>query len=83
MLVIYRSVSSLKNQMEKERSIHRQEYLRKMKENAFLLQVKKKFDWELCAYVYMYAPSYNRGPTILSLALMAQFWGRCYDPNFL
>ena len=34
----HRSVSSLKHQMEKERSIHRQEYLRKMKENAFLLK---------------------------------------------
>ena len=31
-------MSSLKSQMEKERHIHKQEYLRKMKENAFLLQ---------------------------------------------
>ena len=33
-----RSVSSLKNQMEKERKNHKQEYFRKLRENAFLLE---------------------------------------------
>ena len=28
--------------MEKEKNIHRQEYLRKMRENGFLLQVQNK-----------------------------------------
>jgi hypothetical protein len=52
-----RSVSSLKNQMEKEKNIHRQEYLRKMRENGFLLQVKNKpglpkavSDWMISYY---------------------------------
>ena len=42
-----RSVSSLKSQMEKERHIHKQEYLRKMKENAFLLQEIEELKKEL------------------------------------
>jgi hypothetical protein len=45
--VFKRSVSSLKGQMEKERSIHRQEYLRKMRENAFLLQEIEELKREL------------------------------------
>ena len=36
--IFCRSVSSLRNQMEKEKHNHRQEYLRKMKENKFLLE---------------------------------------------
>jgi hypothetical protein len=44
---LHRSVSSLKNQMDKERSIHRQEYLRKMRENAFLLQEIEELKREL------------------------------------
>ena len=35
---IFRSVTSLKNQMEKERKNHKQEYFRKLRENAFLLE---------------------------------------------
>lgn len=34
----FRSVLSLKNQMEKERKNHKQEYFRKLRENAFLLE---------------------------------------------
>ena len=36
--LFFRSVSSLKNQMEKERKNHKQEYFRKLRENAFLLE---------------------------------------------
>ena len=45
--IFRRSVSSLKNQMDKERSIHRQEYLRKMRENGFLLQEIEELKREL------------------------------------
>jgi len=42
-------VSSLKNQMEKEKRNHRQEYLRKLKENSFLLQEIEQLKKELKA----------------------------------
>ena len=47
--LFFRSVSSLKNQMEKEKRNHRQEYLRKLKENSFLLQEIEQLKKELKA----------------------------------
>ena len=46
-ILLFRSVSSLKSQMEKEKRNHRQEYLRKLKENSFLLQEIEQLKKEL------------------------------------
>ena len=46
-LYYLRSVSSLKSQMEKEKRNHKQEHLRKLKENTFLLEEIEQLKKEL------------------------------------
>ncbi len=57
----FRSVTSLKKQMEKERKNHKQEYFRKLRENAFLLEEIAELKRELQEAKKYSVPSQRKG----------------------
>ena len=65
-----RSVTSLKNQMEKERKNHKQEYFRKLRENAFLLEEISELKRELVeAKKYQLPKNLRRSSVSLSRSM--------------